>query len=157
MTPITDAQIATWRLSSQHLVGTPVATEADVVSELLAVQAENHPQASWAVATRAAGVTRAPSTGTSTPAPSCERTSCGRPGTTSVLTTSAGSSSSPGPESEACSVSTSERSTSVDATLDVAAAHIDDALSGGEHLTRSALGRATYETRAWPRRASASW
>ena len=50
----TDAEIARWRLRSQHLVepGLPAAT--DVVRSLLAVQAENPAQSAWAVAARTA-------------------------------------------------------------------------------------------------------
>jgi hypothetical protein len=45
-------EIARWRLHSQRLAGAAAADPAEVVSGLLAVQAENHAQASWAVATR---------------------------------------------------------------------------------------------------------
>lgn len=140
MTPITDAQIATWRLSSQHLVGTPVATEADVVSELLAVQAENHPQASWAVATRAAGVTRS----------TFDRNfDAGAILRTHVLRTTwhyvrpddiRWLLELTGPRVRSLFRQHQRTLDLSDATLDAAAAHIDDALSGGEHLTRSALG-----------------
>jgi hypothetical protein len=44
--------IARWRLRSQHLIGPGLADPVAVVRHLLAVQAENHSQASWAVATR---------------------------------------------------------------------------------------------------------
>ena len=44
--------IARWRLHSQHLAGPGLADPVAVVRHLLAVQAENHSQASWAVATR---------------------------------------------------------------------------------------------------------
>jgi len=48
----TDREIARWRLRTQHLV-TPHAASADaVIRSLLAVQAENASQASWAVASR---------------------------------------------------------------------------------------------------------
>ncbi len=49
--------IADWRLHTQHLTGPPAATEADVVGDLLGVQAENHAQASWAVGSRARSAT----------------------------------------------------------------------------------------------------
>ena len=49
---MTDREIARWRLRSQHLV-TPYAGSADVaIRSLLAVQAENASQATWAVASR---------------------------------------------------------------------------------------------------------
>jgi len=54
MTSITRLDVARWRLHRQHLVGTPATDPAAVVRHLLAVQAENHSQASWAVATRCA-------------------------------------------------------------------------------------------------------
>ncbi|MEF3402277.1 winged helix DNA-binding domain-containing protein [Agromyces sp. CCNWLW203] len=55
---ITDRDIARWRLHSQ-LLAAPVATAADVVRTLTAVQAENASQSAWAVATR----TRSPMPG----------------------------------------------------------------------------------------------
>jgi Winged helix DNA-binding domain len=51
-TPHERLAIARWRLHSQHLAGTPAADATAVVRRLLAVQAENHAQASWAVGTR---------------------------------------------------------------------------------------------------------
>ena len=54
----TDHDIARWRLHSQ-LLAAPVAGAEQVVSSLLAVQAENPSQSAWAVATR----TTAPSQG----------------------------------------------------------------------------------------------
>jgi hypothetical protein len=47
-----DAAIARWRLRSQHLVEPLCPTADDVVGTLLAVQAENPVQATWAVAAR---------------------------------------------------------------------------------------------------------
>ena len=47
----TDRDLARWRLHSQHLAA-PVAAAEQVVSSLLAVQAENPSQSAWAVATR---------------------------------------------------------------------------------------------------------
>lgn len=52
-----DRAIARWRLHSLHLAGQAFASPQDAGTGLLAVQAENHPQASWAVATRTSGVT----------------------------------------------------------------------------------------------------
>ena len=46
-----DRDLARWRLHSQHLAA-PVAAAEQVVSSLLAVQAENPSQSAWAVATR---------------------------------------------------------------------------------------------------------
>lgn len=48
----TDAEIARWRLRSQHLLGNGLPGAYDVVSSLLAVQAENPGQSAWAVARR---------------------------------------------------------------------------------------------------------
>ena len=47
-----DRAIAQWRMHTQRLAGAPYASAGAVVGGLLAVQAENYPQASWAVATR---------------------------------------------------------------------------------------------------------
>ena len=48
----TDREIARWRLRSQHLVTPHAGSAAAVIKSLLAVQAENASQASWAVASR---------------------------------------------------------------------------------------------------------
>ena len=53
-----DQDLARWRLATQHLVGPAAADPATLVGALLAVQAENHAQAGWAVATRCASTTR---------------------------------------------------------------------------------------------------
>ncbi len=52
-----DRAIAQWRAHTQRLSGQSYATPGAVVAGLLAVQSENHAQASWAVATRTMGVT----------------------------------------------------------------------------------------------------
>jgi len=52
--PLTDRDLARWRLRSQHLVAPHEAGAAAVVSRLLAVQAENPAQSAWAVACRTA-------------------------------------------------------------------------------------------------------
>lgn len=44
-------------MTSQHLSGPGLGSAAAVVESLLAVQAENHPQSSWAVAARTSGMT----------------------------------------------------------------------------------------------------
>ena len=49
---IDDATIARWRLRNQRLTGDLHGTIGDTVGHLLCVQAENHAQASWAVACR---------------------------------------------------------------------------------------------------------
>lgn len=49
-----DLDIARWRLRTQHLVEPHLATAAEVVRALLAVQAENPAQSAWAVAARTA-------------------------------------------------------------------------------------------------------
>jgi hypothetical protein len=51
--------IARWRLQTQRLTGVPARGPVELVSHLLAVQAENHAQAAWAVATRCAAITEA--------------------------------------------------------------------------------------------------
>jgi hypothetical protein len=48
----TAREIARWRLRSQHLVSPHAASATEVVRSLLAVQAENPGQATWAVACR---------------------------------------------------------------------------------------------------------
>lgn len=50
-----DRALARWRMRSLRLAGEPFGTAPEVVSGLLAVQAENYAQASWAVAARTAG------------------------------------------------------------------------------------------------------
>jgi hypothetical protein len=54
MPSMTRLDVARWRLHCQRLAGMPAADPLAVVRHLLAVQAENHSQASWAVATRCA-------------------------------------------------------------------------------------------------------
>lgn len=49
--------MARWRMCTLRLSRQTYPSAAAVVEGLLGVQAENHPQASWAVATRTAGVT----------------------------------------------------------------------------------------------------
>jgi hypothetical protein len=49
-----DLDLARWRLRTQHLVAPHLATAAEVVAALLAVQAENPAQSAWAVAARTA-------------------------------------------------------------------------------------------------------
>ena len=48
----TEREIARWRLRSQHLVSPHAASATEVIRSLLAVQAENPGQATWAVASR---------------------------------------------------------------------------------------------------------
>jgi hypothetical protein len=50
--PLTDADIARWRLRSQRLTRPHAASAGAVVGHLLAVQAENPSQSAWAVAGR---------------------------------------------------------------------------------------------------------
>jgi hypothetical protein len=49
---VDDLAIARWRMSALRLSSEPYASVPEVVTGLLGVQAENHSQASWAVATR---------------------------------------------------------------------------------------------------------
>jgi hypothetical protein len=49
---VSDLDVARWRLRTQHLVKPHLATAAEVVDALLAVQAENPAQSAWAVAAR---------------------------------------------------------------------------------------------------------
>jgi hypothetical protein len=51
---VTDRDIARWRLRNQHLVAPHAAGASEVVSHLLAVQAENPSQSAWAVGSRTA-------------------------------------------------------------------------------------------------------
>jgi Winged helix DNA-binding domain len=55
--PLTKLDAAHWRLRNQRLTGDLAADALAVVRDLCAVQAENHSQASWAIATRSTGVT----------------------------------------------------------------------------------------------------
>ena len=55
---LTDRDIARWRLATQRLTGTPATSPAAMVGKPLAVQAENHAQAAWAVASRCTTPTR---------------------------------------------------------------------------------------------------
>jgi len=52
---VSDLDIARWRLRSQHLTRPTPTGAAEVVTSLLAVQAENPSQSAWAVATRTTG------------------------------------------------------------------------------------------------------
>jgi hypothetical protein len=54
---VDDRTLARWRMHTLRLAGQPHDSPQAVVRGLLAVQAENRPQACWAVATRATGVT----------------------------------------------------------------------------------------------------
>lgn len=58
-TDLDDRAIARWRLATLDLTGPGRSSVTDVVDHLLAVQAENHDQASWALAARTTGATRA--------------------------------------------------------------------------------------------------
>lgn len=49
-----DHDLARWRLRAQHLVEPHLATAAEVVRAMLAIQAENPAQSAWAVAARTA-------------------------------------------------------------------------------------------------------
>jgi hypothetical protein len=59
--PATDAmsRLLQRRLLSQRLIGTPLASAADVVRHLGAVQAQDYPMAKWGIAQRMAGATDA--------------------------------------------------------------------------------------------------
>lgn len=54
-----DRVLARWRMHTLRLSGQTYPSPAAVVEGLLAVQSENHGQASWAVATRTPGITEA--------------------------------------------------------------------------------------------------
>jgi Winged helix DNA-binding domain len=54
-----DRSIAHWRTHTLRLSGQIYPSPAAVIEGLLAMQAENHPQASWAVATRTSDLTEA--------------------------------------------------------------------------------------------------
>jgi hypothetical protein len=51
-----DVSIGRWRLRAQRLIGPGFASAPAVVAGLLAIQAENHGQAKWAVAARTSGL-----------------------------------------------------------------------------------------------------
>ena len=54
---LTDRDIARWRLATQRLVAPHHSSVTDVVTGLLAVQAENRGQSGWSVASRTSGCT----------------------------------------------------------------------------------------------------
>src|SRR5690606_36516190 len=53
-----DRAIARWRMHTLRLCGDPYPTAVAAVDGLLGVQAENHPQAAWAVAARTSALTQ---------------------------------------------------------------------------------------------------
>lgn len=57
-TAIDNRTIARWRLANQRLTSDDPASIFDTVAHLVCVQAENHQQASWAVAARSADATQ---------------------------------------------------------------------------------------------------
>lgn len=84
--------IALRRLHAQRLAGSGAPTAVDVVAGLLGVQAENHRQASWAVATRTHGLTETAFARLFDDGAILRTTCCDQRGTTCVPTTSPGSS-----------------------------------------------------------------
>lgn len=142
---ITSREIARWRLHSQHLAGAGLDGATEVVSHLLGVQAENHGQASWAVATRTTGLTEADFAQVFD-AGDILRTHVLRPTWHFVrpedlrwlLDLTA-------PRIRPTYRSIQRELDLDDADLDRAAGHIVDALSDGRHLTRAALGERLAE------------
>lgn len=136
----TDWGLARWRMRSLRLVGAPAPSPAAVVEELLAVQAENVAQASWAVATRTTGVTEADLSRLLNEGVLL-RTHVLRPTWHFVrpddirwlveLT---------GPRIRRTMVQVQRSTTLDDGDLEKGAELIAEALSGGVHLTRAALG-----------------
>jgi Winged helix DNA-binding domain len=51
------AELARWRLASQHLSAKPFTTPEDVVGHMLAMQAQDYGQALWAIGSRTKGAT----------------------------------------------------------------------------------------------------
>lgn len=140
-----DRSIAHWRLHTLRLAGQIHRSPAAVVDGLLAVQSENHPQASWAVATRTSGVIEA-AFGRLFDDGVILRTHVLRPTWHYVrpddirwlveLTA---------PRIRPLMVRAQRELGLDDATLDRSAQLIADALSGGVHLTRDALGQRLRE------------
>lgn len=138
--PVDDRDIARWRAHSLRLHGTPFADAVAVVGGLLAVQAENHPQAAWAVATRGDGVT-ASSFAQRFDAGDVLRTHVLRPTWHFVL---------PddirwlldltAPRIRRAFVQAQRQEGMADRDLERAREVVVAALSGGKHLTRPALG-----------------
>ena len=135
-----DRAIARWRMHTMRLSGRAYPSPAAVVEGLLAVQSENHPQASWAVATRTSGVTQ-PQFQRLFDEGAILRTHVLRPTWHFVrpddirwlveLTA---------PRIRRLLVPLQRELELDDAALDVSAAAIIDALSEGPHLTREELG-----------------
>jgi len=135
-----DRAIARWRMHTQRLTGQRYPSPAAVVDGLLAVQAENHPQASWAVATRTPGITE-PQFARLFDDGDILRTHVLRPTWHYVrpddirwlveLTA---------PRIRRTFVQLTRALDLDDATVDASAELIGTALSGGVHLTREALG-----------------
>jgi hypothetical protein len=135
-----DRAIARWRVHTLRLSGQRYPSVAAAVDGLLAVQAENHPQASWAVATRTTGVTES-DFGRHFGDGVILRTHVLRPTWHYVspddivwlveLTA---------PRVRQTMIQLQRSLDLDDATLDRSAELIGEALSGGVHLTRDALG-----------------
>jgi hypothetical protein len=136
---VDDRTLARWRLHTLRLAGPPYPSPAAAVEGLLAVQAENHPQASWAVAARTTGITEA-AFGRLFDDGVLLRTHVLRPTWHFVrpddirwlidLTA---------PRNRRLVVQGQRDLGIGDATLEAATGCIADALSGGVHLTRDAL------------------
>ncbi|HUG86826.1 MAG TPA: winged helix DNA-binding domain-containing protein [Euzebya sp.] len=135
-----DRAIARWRMQTMRLSDRTYASPAAVVEGLLAVQAENHPQASWAVATRT------PATGHAQMAQLFDagvllRTHVLRPTWHYVrpadirwlIEVTA-------PRIRRTFVPLQRELLLDDATLDAAAVVVVQSLAGGTHLTREAIG-----------------
>jgi hypothetical protein len=149
---VVDARrIARWRLRSLGLSGAPFPSPTAVVDGLLAVQAENHRQAAWAVACRATPLVTEAAFGERFDAGEILRTHVLRPTWHYVI---------PADirwllELTAPRIRRSTRQAQHelgmdDARLDRAAAVVTDALAGGRHRTRAeltgALGAAGFPT-----------
>lgn len=135
-----DRAIARWRMHTLRLSGQTYPSPAAVVEGLLAVQSENHAQASWAVGTRTSGFTEA-QFGRLFDDGVILRTHVLRPTWHYVspddirwlvdLTA---------PRISRLMVQLQRELELNDAVLEASADVIADALSGGVHLTRDALG-----------------
>ncbi len=135
-----DRVLARWRMHTLRLVGQTYPSPAAVVDGLLAVQAENHGQASWAVASRTPGISEE-AFGRLFDDGVILRTHVLRPtwhfvGPDDIrwlveLTA---------PRISRLMVQLQRQLGIDDAMLDASAEEIADALAGGVHLTRDALG-----------------
>jgi hypothetical protein len=135
-----DRALARWRMHTLRLSGQTYSSPPAVVEGLLAVQAENHSQASWAVATRTPGITEG-EFGRLFDEGAILRTHVLRPTWHYVRPDDIGwLVELTAPRIRRLMVQLQRQLAMDDAVLDASAETIADALAGGVHLTRDALG-----------------